>query len=172
MSMDEVRSILSRMNGQHLLMAELLYGGGLRLLECVRLRVNSIDMSRGLIYVRFGKGGKDRSVPLPAALADRIGARIENVSRIHESDVADGFGEAWLPEGFAKKLGPGGRDLGWQYLFPAKKRSVDPRSGKTMRHHVLDLGGAKGRSGRCSPDGADQTDHLSYVSSQLRHAPV
>jgi len=140
MSADETRALLDGMQGQHLLMAELLYGAGLRLTECVRMWVNSIDISRGLVYVRFGKGGKDRSVPLPLTVVNKIEARMKKVRSFHESDIRDGFGEAWLPEGFSKKIGSAARDLGSQYLFPAKKRSVDPRSGKTMRHHVLASG--------------------------------
>jgi integron integrase len=140
MSPDETRSVLNQMQGQHLLMAELLYGAGLRLMECVRLRVNSIDMDRLLIYVRFGKGGKDRGVPLPRTLVERLGAQLDSVQRIHATDLDEGFGEAWLPEGFAKKIGTADRDLGWQYLFPAKTRSIDPRSGKERRHHVLASG--------------------------------
>ena len=140
MSPGETRAVLDCMQGQHLLMAEMLYGAGLRLMECVRLRVNSIDLSRGLIYVRFGKGGKDRSVPLPSTVVMKIEAQIETVRLFHETDISDGYGEAWLPEGFARKIGSAAFDLGWQYLFPAKKRSVDPRSGKTMRHHVMSSG--------------------------------
>lgn len=140
MSVDEVEAVLSRMQGQHLLMAELLYGAGLRLMECVRLRVNSIDMDRGLIYVRLGEGGKDRSVALPEVISTKVRAQLDAVERIHAADLKDGFGEAWLPEAFGRKIGPAARDLGWQYLFPSKKRSIDPRSGKERRHHVLASG--------------------------------
>ena len=101
---------------------------------------NSIDIDRGLIYVRFGKGGKDRGVPLPQNLTGKLNTQLETVGRIHAADLADGFGEAWLPNGFARKIGPAARDLGWQYLFPAKKRSTDPRSGRVRRHHVLASG--------------------------------
>ena len=140
MSVAETRAVLNQMQGPHLLMSELLYGAGLRLMECVRLRVNSIDIERGMIYVRLGKGGKDRGVPLPKTLAEKLNTQLGTVRRIHTADLAEGFGEAWLPEGFARKMGPGARDLGWQYLFPAKKRSVDPRSGRERRHHVLASG--------------------------------
>jgi integrase len=89
-------------------------------------------MDRLLIYVRFGKGGKDRGVPLPRTLVGKLRVQLEVVQRIHATDVEEGFGEAWLPEGFAKKIGPATRDLGWQYLFPAKTRSIDPRSGSVI----------------------------------------
>jgi integron integrase len=140
MSPEETQSVLRQMQGVHLLMAELLYGAGLRLMECVRLRLNSIDMERGLIYVRFGKGGKDRSVPIPKSINNKMRGQMEAVQRIHKADLAEGFGEAWLPQAFAKKIGPAAYDMGWQYFFPAKKRSVDPRSGKIHRHHVLASG--------------------------------
>ena len=140
MPVEETRAVLNRMQGHHLLMAELLYGAGLRLMECIRLRVNCIDIERGMIYVRLGKGGKDRGVPLPKTLAEKLNTQLETVRRIHTAYLAEGFGEAWLSEGFARKMGPGARDLGWQYLFPAKKRSVDPRSGMERRHHVLASG--------------------------------
>ena len=132
MSPGETRGVLNQMRGQHLLMSELLYGAGLRLMECVRLRINSVDMDRLLIYVRFGKGGKDRGVPLPRTLVGKLRVQLEVVQRIYATDVEEGFGEAWLPEGFAKKIGPATRDLGWQYLFPAKTRSIDPRSGSVI----------------------------------------
>ena len=140
MSVEETRAVLNRMQGSHLLMAELLYGAGLRLMECIRLRVNCIDINRGMIYVRLGKGGKDRGVPLPKTLVGKRKPQLETVRRIHTADLSEGFGEAWLPEGFAIKIGPGARDLGWQYFFPAKTRSVDPHSGMERRHHVLASG--------------------------------
>lgn len=140
MSQTETQAVLGQMQGLHLLMAELLYGAGLRLMECVRLRVNSLDMDRGLIYVRFGKGNKDRSVPLPKSLFGKLQHQIDAVKQIHAADLADGYGEAWLPAGFARKIGSAAKDFGWQYLFPAKKRSIDPRSGKMYRHHVLSSG--------------------------------
>ncbi|MDX2453426.1 phage integrase N-terminal SAM-like domain-containing protein [Desulfosarcina sp.] len=114
MSADETRVVLNQMQGPHLLMSELLYGTGLRLMECGRLRVNSIDIECGMIYVRLGKGGKDRGVPLPKTLAEKLNTQLETVRHIHTADLAEGFGEAWLPEGFARKMGPGARDLGWQ----------------------------------------------------------
>ena len=112
--------MLDQMLGQSLLMAEFLYGAGLRLMKCVRLRVNIIDIEPFLIYVRFGKEGKDRGVPLPISFAEMTRTQLETVKRIHAADLAEGFGDAWLPEGFARKIGPAVRDPGWQYLFPAK----------------------------------------------------
>jgi integrase len=131
---------MAHMKGNHWLMAQLLSGSGLRLMECVRLRINSIDLPRHMIYVRFGKGAKDRSVPLPAHLIDKINTQIAAVRKYHEMDLAEGFGKAWLPEAFARKIGPAPKDLGWHYLFPAKKRRIDPRSGIERRHGVLESG--------------------------------
>jgi integron integrase len=140
LSMLETEHLLSLMHGQHLMMAELLYGAGLRQMECLRLRVNSLDFAQRLLYVRFGKGGKDRVLPLPRSLIAKLTNQIDVVRRFHEQDISEGFGVAWLPAGFARKIGAAALDLGWQYLFPSKKRSIDPRSGTERRHHVLASG--------------------------------
>ena len=124
------------------------------------------------IEVRFGKGGKDRGVPLPKSLIEKVQTQLNSVKRIHGTELAEGFGEAWLPEGFARKIGPAARDLGWQYLFPAKKRSIDPRSGKTRRHHVLASGLQKAVRTSVRRARANQTRYLSHVSPQLRHSPT
>jgi len=141
---------------------------GLRLMECVRLRINSIDLDRVQIVVRFGKGGKDRGVPLPGAIVGKIKRQLGTVQRVHATDLKDGFGQAWLPDGFARKIGPAARDLGWQYLFPAKKRSLDPRTGKERRHHVLSSGLQK--AVRAAVHRAGLTKRVSCHTSQLRHA--
>ena len=140
MSQSETRQVLNQMRGQHLLMAELLYGAGLRLMECVRLRTSSIDLQRSILYVRFGKGGKDRTVPLPASLDEKLKSQLEKVRHLHSADLDEGFGEACLPEAFARKIGSAAYDFGWQYLFPSKKRSIDPISGRERRYHVFRTG--------------------------------
>lgn len=140
MTVKETQKVLSKMQGQHLLMTELMYGAGLRRSECVRLRVNAIDTTQNLVYVRFGKGGKDRVLPMPRTLHEKLTNQIEAVKEYHDQDLAEGFGEAWLPEAFARKIGSASKDLGWQYLFPSKRRSIDPRSSKERRHHVLASG--------------------------------
>ena len=140
MSREETQAVLNQKQGLHRLMAELLYGAGLRLMECVRMRVNSIDILRGLIYVRFGKGNKDRTVPIPKTLLNKLQHQLECVRKTHSADEADGYGVAWLPPGFSKKIGSAAKDFGWQSLFPSKTRSIDPRSGNTHRHHVLSSG--------------------------------
>ena len=136
----EVGRVLARMQGTHQLMAQLTYGCGLRLMECIRLRVQDVDFGQGKVFVRGGKGSKDRTVPLPEAVRPLLADHVERVVELHAKDVREGFGEVHIPEALARKYPNACRETGWQYVFPAKKRSVDPRSGKTMRHHVLESG--------------------------------
>lgn len=140
MTKAEVQRVLAQLPGTHLLMAKMLYGCGLRLMECVRLRVQDIDFDRGLLYVRAAKGGKDRTTVLAKALQTELRLHIERVKRLHEEDLANGFGEAYLPEALARKYPHAGREFRWQYVFPSKSLSVDPRSKVTRRHHVLESG--------------------------------
>ncbi|MDN5781464.1 MAG: integron integrase [Luteimonas sp.] len=138
LSRDEVTRLLSAMEGPTWLMAALLYGTGMRLMECLRLRMKDVDFGRGEIMVRDGKGGKDRRVPLPLRLREPLQAAIEHACLLHGSDLVDGLGEVWLPHALARKYPNAAREVGWQYVFPSPQRSVDPRSGKTRRHHVDD----------------------------------
>ena len=140
MTQDEVRRVLGEMRGEHLLMARLLYGGGLRLMECIRLRVQDLDFSGAKIYVRGGKGGKDRVTVFPGSLQGDLRRQVEGVRTLHDRDVAEGFGEVYLPGALGRKYPGAGREFRWQYLFPAKKRSIDPRTGAERRHHVLESG--------------------------------
>jgi len=140
MTQAETIRVLANMQGIHALMAQILYGSGLRLMECVRLRVQDIDFARCKIIVRAGKGGKDRSTLLPRALHRELAAQVEQVRELHQLDLSEGFGEAYLSPGLARKYRGAIKDLAWQYLFPSKNRSVDPRSGLTRRHHVLESG--------------------------------
>ena len=136
----EVQRLLAVMTGKHALMAKLLYGGGLRLLECIRLRVQDVDFGQGLIFVRGGKGGKDRVTILPGNLQEELRKQIEAVKVLHHKDLEEGFGVVYIPEALARKYPNAGRETGWQWVFPAKERSLDPRSGREMRHHVLESG--------------------------------
>lgn len=136
----EVQRVLLHMDGTHRLMAQMLYGCGLRLMECIRLRVQDVDFGQGRVFVRDGKGGKDRTVILPEAVRSRLADHVERVKVLHESDLREGFGEVYIPEALARKYPNACREIGWQYVFPSKNRSVDPRSGKTMRHHVKESG--------------------------------
>lgn len=136
LSVDEVARVLGNISGVQWLIAGLLYGSGLRLMEAVRLRVKDVDFSRRVIVVRRGKGGKDRVVTLSERLIEPLRRHIETTKTLHERDLADGFGDVWLPNALARKYVNAGKEWGWQYVFPASKRSVDPRSGKTRRHHL------------------------------------
>ena len=134
----EVQSVLSRLSGTHWLVAGLLYGAGLRIMEALRLRVKDVEFSRGEILVREGKGFKDRVTMLPVAVADPLKAHLSQVRDLHVQDMEEGFGEVYLPYALDRKYPNAGREWGWQYVFPSKKRSVDPRSGVVRRHHVQD----------------------------------
>jgi integron integrase len=132
----EVRALLEQLEGRHFLMASLLYGAGLRLMECVRLRVKDIDFGYAQITVRDGKGEKDRVTMLPGALREQLEAHLGRVQALHQKDLKDGFGEVSLPFALARKYPRAGREWAWQYVFPASKRSIDPRSGIERRHHI------------------------------------
>jgi integron integrase len=134
----EVRSILSQLSGQYRLMAELLYGSGLRLLECLRLRAKDVDFQYLHITLRDSKGGKDRKTMLPVSVAPALRKHLDKVKRKHEVDLAQGFGVVHMPNALERKMRSAGRDWAWQYLFPAGKRSLDPRSGVEQRHHVAE----------------------------------
>lgn len=132
----EVRDVLSHLDGRYWLMASLLYGAGLRLMECVRLRVKDIDFSYSQITVRDGKGSKDRVTMLPTATTELLKNQLEKAKRLHQQDLAAGFGEVFLPYALERKYKFANRQWGWQYVFPASKRSLDPRSKKIRRHHA------------------------------------
>jgi integron integrase len=136
MSREEARQVIATLEGTHRLMASLLYGTGMRLIECVRLRIKDIDFERGQIMVRDGKGGKDRVTPLPTSLETQLKAHIEFVRALHQRDLAEGYGSVFLPHAYAEKNSGAATDWRWQYVFPANGLSVDPRSGTKRRHHV------------------------------------
>lgn len=140
MTRAEVKRVLANINGNHLLMANLLYGSGLRLMECIRLRVKDVDFERNLIYVRAAKGGKDRTTILPTFIKDTLNDQIQKVKKLHDEDIARGYGKVYLPRALGRKYRRAAKEFGWQYVFPAKKMSTDPRSGKIRRHHVLESG--------------------------------
>ncbi len=137
---EEVQSVFSQMKGIHLLMARLIYGSGMRLMECIRLRIQDLDFGQGNLFIRDGKGGKDRTSYLPTVIQDELLLHLDRVKNLHRMDLEQGFGEAYLPEALARKYRRAVRETGWQYVFPSQKRSVDPRSRKERRHHVLQSG--------------------------------
>ncbi len=136
----ETRAVLSQLSGAHALIAGLLYGAGMRLMEAVRLRVKDIEFVRHEILVREGKGDKDRVTMLPEAVIPALKLHLAKVQALHDEDLALGFGEVYLPFALDRKYPAAGREWGWQYVFPSRNLSVDPRSGKTRRHHVDEKG--------------------------------
>jgi len=128
----EVKRILGRMNGTPRLVATLLYGTGMRLLECLRLRVKDLEFGNNRIVVRDTKGGEDRVVPFPVVARAEMPSWLSRVKRIHDGDLADGFGSVYLPDAIARKFPGSEREWGWQYVFPGEHRSHDPR-GKELR---------------------------------------
>jgi integron integrase len=132
----EVRAVLSHLDGEYRLMAQLLYGSGMRLLECLRLRVKDVDLHYLHITVRDPKGGQERKTMLPISLAAALRQHLEKVKRRHEQDLHEGFGSVHLPGALERKIPSASRQWAWQYVFPAQRRSMDPRTGIERRHHV------------------------------------
>jgi integron integrase len=136
MTREEVATILSLLDGTPQLVAKLLYGSGLRIMEAVRLRVKDIDFPMKQLTVRSGKGDKDRFTTFPATLTPLLQNHLARVKTLHQQDLAQGHGEVYLPYALARKYPHTAKEWGWQYVFPARDIAVDPRSGVTRRHHV------------------------------------
>ncbi len=138
LSEEEVRRLWEHVEGTAALMLKLAYGGGLRISEVVRLRVQDLDFDQGLILVRSGKGDKDRSTLFPRKIMDPIKEHLKRVKELHEQDLAGGHGLVYLPDALARKYPNAERQWGWQFVFPSRSLSVDPRGGVVRRHHVDD----------------------------------
>ena len=136
LTQDEVRNLLDQLTGRELLIVQLLYGTGMRLMEVARLRVQDIDFGLNSIVVRAGKGDKDRMTVMPEAVKESLKEHLCQVMKIHEKDFEKGYGEVYLPEALDRKYPNAAKEWGWQYVFPAASLSVDPRSGKVRRHHI------------------------------------
>jgi integron integrase len=136
LSRGEVRALLGRLEGVYRLMALLMYGAGLRLMECLTLRVKDLDLERGEIRVRRGKGGKDRVTMIPALARPVLARHLERVRALHARDVAAGAGRVALPNALERKAPGWASDLAWQWVFPASRRYRDAESGEERRHHV------------------------------------
>jgi len=134
----EVTKVLTHLTGTPHLMASLLYGSGLRLMECVRLRVKDVDFAYHQLTVRDAKGAQDRVTMLPQSLDETLQRQLARTKLVHEEDLAAGYGEVYLPYAFARKDPHAGTSWEWQYVFPASKRSIDPRSGRERRHHMTE----------------------------------
>jgi integron integrase len=137
---EEVERVVTATTGTNQLVARLLYGSGLRLIECLRLRVKDLDFAYRQIVVRDGKGQKDRVTVLPARLVDPLCEHLQRVAMIHRQDVEKGYGAVYLPYALEVKCPNANREWCWQYVFPAGTLSVDPRSGVTRRHHLGESG--------------------------------
>jgi integron integrase len=131
---DEVRKVFTHLDGTARLMAGLLYGSGLRLMECVRLRVKDIDFGYARLTVRDAKSGRDRVTVLPVNLTAPL--QLQKVKLQHDQDLADGFGEVWLPDALARKYPRAAREWSWQFVFPSSRISTDPRTQTRRRHHI------------------------------------
>jgi integron integrase len=131
-----VRAVLERMDGVYGLMGRLLYGTGMRLMECVRLRVKDVDFGRNEILIREGKGAKDRVTMLPAALVGPLQDHLARRRTLYEDDLAAGKAAVWLPDALEKKYPNAASEWGWQFVFCSGSHSTDPRSGAVRRHHI------------------------------------
>jgi integron integrase len=136
LSRDEVKKLLSFLDGPYLFMAQLMYGCGLRLMECLRLRIKDVDLENDLLMVRSGKGEKDRALMIPEKIKEELSKHVASVKEVHDQDVKMGYGEVSLPDALEKKYPGAPKEWGWQWMFPAEKLSVDPRTGKVMRWHI------------------------------------
>lgn len=134
----EVQVIFSKVSGTSGLILRLIYSSGIRLSECSRLRVKDLDFDQDLLFVRSGKGDKDRSTILANRLKGDLHVHLAKVKELHQKDLADGFGEVFMPGGLGRKYPSACKEFGWQYVFPSARLSVDPRSHSTRRHHVSD----------------------------------
>jgi integron integrase len=133
---DEVHAVLTRLDGTMWLIASLLYGSGLRVMECLRLRVKDVDLERCEILVREGKGFKDRVTMLPVSLVAPLKQHLLKVQALHAEDLTIGHGEVYMPMALDRKYPNAGKSWAWQYVFPSIKLSVDPLSNKVRRHHA------------------------------------
>jgi integron integrase len=133
---DEIHKVFAHLHGTPRVMAGLLYGSGLRLMECVRLRVKDVDFGYARITVRDGKGAKDRITMLPVNLAGALERHLQKVQAQHGEDLEAGFGSVYLPEALGRKYPNASREWAWQYVFPSSRLAVDPRSGQRRRHHL------------------------------------
>ena len=133
---DETLRLIGCLSGTHQLMAKLIYGSGIRLMECLRLRVKDLDFEQRALIVRNGKGAQDRVTVLPDSLISLLQEHLQRVKALHEQDLAQGYGAVYLPDALARKYPNADKEWGWQYVFPANSLSQDPRSGVTRRHHL------------------------------------
>ena len=167
---DEVRRVLECLEGTPRVIVLLLYGAGLRLLESAQLRIKDIDFAANQLVVRSGKGAKDRVTMLPTAAKTRLLAQIEAVRRQHRVDVETGAGWIALPDALVRKYPNAGRELGWQWVFPATRHYVEHLTGQRRRHHLHESVDPACRQARAAPGRRRQARELSHVPAFIRHA--
>ena len=138
LSVPETAALLDCLHGIPRLMARLIYGGGLRVSECCELRVKDLDFEQGLVFVRSGKGDKDRSTLLAEAGSEELHAHLRSAETLHRSDRVSGLAGVWLPHALDRKYPSSGQELGWFWVFPSHTLSTDPRAGVVRRHHISD----------------------------------
>jgi len=166
LTQDEVRRVIAKLDGVHRLIAQLLYGSGLRILECLRLRVKDLDFARHEITVRQGKGFKDRRTMLPRSLVAPLQTHLDTVRTLYDADLRDGLCNVYLPFALAQKYPTAPREWLWQYVFPAASHSEDPRTGLIRRHHV-----DEGAMQKAVRHAAQQTDIAKHVTCHtFRHS--
>src|SRR6266498_5210030 len=160
----EIQALLSYLNGSEKIMATLLYGAGLRLMECCRLRVKDIDFSQNQIVVHAGKGDKDRYTMLPAAVKELLIKHLDAGKRQHQNDVEKNLGRVVLPNALDRKYPNAGQEWGWQWVFPATRYYVDRVTGRQYRHHLHESGGTKSRARGCSQRGDSKAGDVSFIT--------
>ena len=163
---EEVRRLLARLDGTKWLMASLLYGAGLRLRECLKLRVKDGEFSYRQIVVRDAKGGKDRVTMLPESVIEPLRAHLVRAKALHEADLAAGYGDVEMPDALERKYPKAAFEWGWKFVFPSRKLSTDPRTGVVRRHHVYD--DVLGRAVKQATRDAGIAKHVSCHT--LRHS--
>lgn len=161
---DEVNRVLSNVSGTLGLMVRLMYGTGMRQMECLRLRVQDIDFGHRLLVVRDGKGGKDRRVPLPDSLAEPLSRHLERVKTLHDEDTVAGTGSVWLPDALTRKFPSATREWGWKFVFPSKNLVPDPRNQEIRRHHLHESTLQRAIKKRCPR-------HRYHQARDIAHAP-
>lgn len=166
LSQGEVASLLKTMTGTRGLLAKLMYGGGLRVMEVLRMRIQDIDFAQGFLMIRDGKGGKDRTTLLAPSLVAALTQHIEEVRVLFEKDLNDGVANVYLPNALDRKFPNAGKTWGWQYVFPSKTLSTDPRSGEIRRHHMHESGLQKAIRAAKDKVGIDKR----VTSHTLRHS--
>jgi integron integrase len=168
LSREEVDRVIAKLDEPYALVVKLLYGCGLRLFECLQLRVQDLNFAMRVLTVHDGKGQKDRTVPLPEALVADLQAQLERVAQGHEADLAAGYAGTFLPAALGEKYPRAARELPWQWLFPSMKLTLTPDTQEYRRYHLHETLVQKSDQGSGAPDPDSQTGLGAHLSPQLR----